>query len=115
MTARMTRRDVLYAIPGVFGLGALLRAQQPAGAFNTIAMNHVTLAVTNAKRSQEVYQRLFGLPIVAAEGTVPIMRLGSGPQVIALSERRTGKPRIEHDWRTIEQFEVDRVMKPIAG
>ena len=56
-------------------------------------MNHVTLAVTNAKRSLEFYQRLLGLPIVATQGPVPIMRLGSGPQFIALSERPTAKPR----------------------
>jgi len=105
----------LYAIPGAFGLGALLRAQQPAGAFNAIAMNHVTLAVTNAKRSQEFYQRLFGLPIVATQGSVPIMRLGSGPQFIALSERPTGKPGIDHVCLTIERFEVDGVMKRLAG
>src|SRR5262245_51686044 len=111
----MTRRDLLYTIPGVFGLGALLRAQQAAGAFRTIAMNHVTLAVTNAKRSQEFYQRLFGLPIVATQGSVPIMRLGSGPQFIALSERPTGKPGIDHVCLTIEQFDVDRVMKTLAG
>jgi catechol 2,3-dioxygenase-like lactoylglutathione lyase family enzyme len=111
----MTRRDILYAIPGAFGLGALLRAQQSAGAFSTIAMNHVTLAVTNAKRSLEFYQRLFGLPIVATQGSVPIMRLGSGPQFIALSERPTGKPGIDHVCLTIERFEVDGVMKTLAG
>jgi catechol 2,3-dioxygenase-like lactoylglutathione lyase family enzyme len=115
MATRMTRRDILSAIPGAFGLGALLRAQQATGAFSTIAMNHVTLAVTNAKRSQEFYQRLFGLPIVATQGPVPIMRLGSGPQFIALSERPTGKPGIDHVCLTIERFEVERVMKTLAG
>ena len=111
----MTRREILFALPGAVGLGALLRAQPAAGAFSTIAMNHVTLAVTNAKRSLEFYQRLFGLPVVATQGTVPIMRLGSGPQFIALSERPTGKPGIDHVCVTIERFEVDRVMKTLAG
>jgi catechol 2,3-dioxygenase-like lactoylglutathione lyase family enzyme len=99
----------------MFGLRVILSAQQPAGAFSTIAMNHVTLAVTNAKRSLEFYQRLFGLPIVATQGTVPIMRLGPGPQFIALSERPTGKPGIDHVCLTVERFEVDRVMKTLAG
>jgi catechol 2,3-dioxygenase-like lactoylglutathione lyase family enzyme len=115
MPARISRRDVLYAVPAMFGLGAILRAQQSAGAFTTLAMNHVTLAVTNAKRSLEFYQRLFGLPVVATQGPVPIMRLGSGPQFIALSERPTGKPGIDHVCLTIERFEVDRVMKTLAG
>ena len=115
MSARISRRDVLYAVPAMFGLGAILRAQQSAGAFTTLAMNHVTLAVTNAKRSLEFYQRLFGLPVVATQGPVPIMRLGPGPQFIALSERPTGKPGIDHVCLTIERFEVDRVMKTLAG
>ena len=105
----------MYAIPGAFGLGALLRAQQAAGAFSTIAMNHVTLAVTNAKRSQEFYQRLFGLPVVATQGPVPILRLGAGPQFIALSERPTGKPGIDHVCLTIDRFDADGIMKTLAG
>jgi catechol 2,3-dioxygenase-like lactoylglutathione lyase family enzyme len=123
MSSRISRRDLLYALPGLVGLSALARAesrailnaQQSAGPFSTIAMNHVTLAVTNAKRSLEFYQRVFGLPIVATQGPVPIMRLGPGPQFIALSERPTGKPGIDHVCLTIERFEVDRVMKTLAG
>jgi catechol 2,3-dioxygenase-like lactoylglutathione lyase family enzyme len=115
MSPRISRRDVLYAVPAMFGLRAILGAQQPSGAFSTIAMNHVTLAVTNAKRSLEFYQRLFGLPIAATQGPVPIMRLGPGPQFIALSERPTGQPGIDHVCLTVERFEVDRVMKTLAG
>ena len=115
MSAAISRRDVLYAVPAMFGLGAIVRAQQSAGPFTTLAMNHVTLAVTNAKRSLEFYQRLFGLPVVATQGPVPIMRLGSGPQFIALSERPTAKPGIDHVCLTVERFEVDRVMKTLAG
>ncbi len=105
----------MYALPGVFGFGALLRAQQSAGPLATVAMNHVTLTVTNAKRSLDFYQRLFGLPIVATQGPVPILRLGPGPQFIALSERPTAKPGIDHVCLTIERFDVDRVMKALAG
>ena len=115
MSARISRRDVFYAVPGDVRPGG-----HPAGAavsrtFTTLAMNHVTLTVTNAKRSLEFYQRLFGLPVVATQGPVPIMRLGSGPQFIALSERPTAKPGIDHVCLTIERFEVDRVMKTLAG
>jgi catechol 2,3-dioxygenase-like lactoylglutathione lyase family enzyme len=115
MLGSLTRRDVLYALPGLLGLNALLQGQQTAAPFPTLAMNHVTLAVTNAKRSLEFYQRLFGLPIVATQGTIPILRVGSGPQFIALSERPTAKPAIDHVCLTIDRFEVDRVMKTLAG
>ena len=115
MPAQISRRDVLSALPAAFGLGAVLRAQQSSAPLATIAMNHVTLTVTNAKRSVEFYQRLFGLPIVATQGPVPILRLGAGPQFIALSERPTAKPAIDHVCLTIERFDVDRVMKTLAG
>ena len=100
---------------GMFGLRAILHAQPSAGPLAAVAMNHVTLTVTNAKRSLEFYQRLFGLPVVATQGPVPILRLGPGPQFIALSERPTAKPGIDHVCLTIEGFEVDRVMKTLAG
>jgi catechol 2,3-dioxygenase-like lactoylglutathione lyase family enzyme len=115
MPAPISRRDVLCTLPGLFGLKAILSAQPAAGPFATIAMNHVTLAVTNAKRSQEFYQRLFGLPVVATQGPVPILRLGSGPQFLALSERPKAPPGIDHVCLTIEGFEVDRVMKTLEG
>ena len=115
MPAPISRREVLYALPGLAGLSAVLSAQQPAGPFATIAMNHVTLTVSNAKRSLEFYQRLFGLPIVATQGPVPILRLGSGPQFLALSERPTAAPGIDHVCLTIDRFEVDRVMKTLEG
>ena len=115
MSVRISRRDVFYALPGMLGLRAILSAQQSAQSLSTLAMNHVTLTVTNAKRSLEFYQRLFGLPVVATQGPVPIMRLGAGPQFIALSERPTAKPGIDHVCLTIERFEVDRVMKTLAG
>jgi catechol 2,3-dioxygenase-like lactoylglutathione lyase family enzyme len=115
MSTRISRREILSAVPGVFGFGALLRAQQSAGPLAAVAMNHVTLTVTNAKRSLDFYQRLFGLPIVATQGPVPILRLGPGPQFIALTERPTAKPGIDHVCLTIERFDVDRVMKALAG
>lgn len=115
MSVRISRRDVFYALPGMLGLRAILSAQQSAQSLSTLAMNHVTLTVTNAKRSLEFYQRLFGLPVVATQGPVPIMRLGPGPQFIALSERPTAKPGIDHVCLTVERFEVDRVTKTLAG
>lgn len=106
---------MLCALSGVVGLGAVARAQSPTRAFVTRAMNHVTLSVSNAKRSLEFYQRVLGLPIVATQGTVPILRIGSGPQFLALSERPAATPGIDHFCLTIADFEVDRVVKTLAG
>jgi catechol 2,3-dioxygenase-like lactoylglutathione lyase family enzyme len=106
---------MLYALSGVVGLRALARAQGATRPFVTLGMNHVTLTVSNTKRSLEFYQRLFGLPIVATQGTVPILRVGSGPQFLALSERPDATPGIDHVCLTIADFEVDRVIKTLTG
>jgi catechol 2,3-dioxygenase-like lactoylglutathione lyase family enzyme len=104
----------LCALSGVMGLRVVARAQRPARLV-TQGMNHVTLTVSNTKRSLEFYQRLFGLPVVATQGAVPILRIGSGPQFVALRERPEATPGIDHVCLTVADFDVDRVIKTLTG
>jgi catechol 2,3-dioxygenase-like lactoylglutathione lyase family enzyme len=80
----------------------------------TREVNHVTLAVQDPKRSLRFYQRVFGLPIVAVQGSTPILRVGAGPGFIALGGTGTQKPGINHVCITIENFDADRTMKILA-
>src|SRR4051812_22371777 len=48
-------------------------------------INHVSLRVSDVKRSTEWYQRVFGLPVQTYQGNVPVLRIGSGPQFVALA------------------------------
>jgi catechol 2,3-dioxygenase-like lactoylglutathione lyase family enzyme len=109
----MTRRELLVAIPAVAASGFRTFAQ--GAPFVTRAMNHVTLTVTDPKRSLEFYQRVFGLPVVANQGPIPILRVGSGPQFIALSGGPKATPRIDHVCLTIENFNADRAMKQLEA
>ena len=43
-------------------------------------LNHMTLAVSDPKRSIEFYQGLFGMPIQARQGPTVLLSIGSGPQ-----------------------------------
>ena len=70
----------------------------------TREMNHVTLAVSDPKRSLEFYQRVFGLPVVATQGAIPIMRVGRGPGFIALNAAGHGEP--EHPPRLRDDREL---------
>src|SRR5262249_33214077 len=66
-------------------LGEVCSSPSPGSQKTTLAtrdMNHVTLAVGDPKRSLEFYQRVLGLPIVATQGTIPILRVGAGPAFI---------------------------------
>jgi catechol 2,3-dioxygenase-like lactoylglutathione lyase family enzyme len=78
-------------------------------------VNHVTLTVTDPKRSLEFYQRVFGLPIVARQGPIPILRIGKGPSFIALSGGPAATPRIDHVCVTVENFDPDRIVATLNG
>jgi catechol 2,3-dioxygenase-like lactoylglutathione lyase family enzyme len=91
-------------------------AQAQAGSLKVRALNHMTLTVTDQKRSLEFYQGLFGLPIQARQGNTLILRVGNGPQFIALGAGGANlTPRIDHYCVTVEDFNVDRIMKVLAA
>ena len=97
-------------------LGEVCSSPKPAGKppLVTREMNHVTLAVSDPKRSLEFYQRVFGLPVVATQGAIPIMRIGRGPGFIALNAAGQASPSIHHVCVTIENFDPDRTMQTLA-
>lgn len=113
-TAGMTRRQALSAIP----TAALATVMQPGvlPALRTRALNHMTLTVSDVKRSLAFYQGLFGLPIQARQGPVLCLRIGQGPQFIALSAAGPGvAPHINHFCLTVDDFDVDRVLSTLAA
>lgn len=105
----------------VASLSALAIAQ-PAAAAQTSApvlpartLNHVALRVSNVQRSQDFYQKLFGMKALSTRGATPILPIGSGPEYMALSAARAGvTPSIYHFCLGIERFDPDRVMKTLA-
>ena len=75
----------------------------------------MTLTVTDLKRSLEFYQNLFGMPIQARQGQTTVLRIGDGPQFIALTGGPNAKPRIDHFCVTTEHFNLDRIFEILAG
>ena len=78
------------------------------------SLNHITLTTKNPQRSLEFYQGLFGMPIQARQGNTPLLRIGAGPQFIALGGGPDAMPGISHYCMTMENFNADRVMKILA-
>lgn len=79
------------------------------------ALNHMTLSVSDPKRSLDFYQGLFGMPIQARQGATAVLRIGSGPQFLALSSAGSNvTPSINHYCMTVENFNVDRILKVLA-
>ena len=95
------------------GIAPRLRAQEGA-AIPVRSLSHMTLTVTDPKRSIEFYQGLFGMPVQARQGPTTVLRIGNGPQFLALNGGPNAKPGINHFCLTTEHFNVDRVLKILA-
>ena len=80
------------------------------------SLNHMTLYVSDPKRSLEFYQGLFGMPIQFRQGNVGgLLRIGPGPQYLALAAAGPDrKPGIDHFSMTVEGFDSSRILKTLA-
>ena len=110
----LTRRGLLGSF-GILAAAHGLTAQAKKSSIRVRALNHMTLTVVDPRRSQEFYQGLFGLPVQARQGDSVILRIGSGPQYVALSKGGVNtKPGIGHFCMTVENFNVEQIMKTLA-
>ena len=76
----------------------------------------MTLSVSDPKRSLDFYQGLFGMPVQARQGQTTLLRIGAGPQFLALSGTgANGTPSINHFCMTVENFDADRAMAVLAS
>jgi len=80
------------------------------------ALNHMTLYVSDPKRSMEFYQGLFGMPIQARQGNSGgLLRIGPGPQYLALAAAGTNrKPGIDHFCMTTDGFDANQILKVLG-
>ena len=113
---RMTRRSLLLSLPALAAARAVLNAQGSGGTLKIRAFNHMTISVSDPKRSLDFYQGLFGMPITGRQGnSTTQLRVGSGPQYMSIGGVAAGeKPAIGHYCVSIDDFNVDRVLKVLA-
>ena len=106
MTTRiqMNRRRFLGSL-GALAVTPTLRAQ-PASPIPVLAINHMTLRVSDPTRSVEWYQELFGLPIAARQANTIVLRIGDGPQFMAIGGNPSTDPSIDHLCLSVEGFEA---------
>jgi len=106
---QITRRSLLLAIP-VLGL----RAQAGKTPIPVRSLNHMTLRVSDFKRSLEFYQGLFGLPIQARQSDTVQLRIGPGYYMAVGGTAAGDKPGIDHFCMTTPGFEVARTTAILA-
>ena len=113
----MDRRYFCQAVlaSGVVGslpTGTLL-AQRASEPIRVQALNHVTLSVSDVARSVEFYQRLFGMPIQARQGSSVCLQVGAGPQFITVADMSSAAG-IHHFCLGVEDFELDPLVSQLG-
>lgn len=78
-----------------------------------LTINHVTLTVTELKRSLDYYQRIFGLPMQTEQGSTPVLGVGpaEGPVRPALGFIAGPKAEINHVCLGVAGFDPARIMR----
>jgi len=110
---RFSRRYVLTALPAALLVPRVL-AGQPATPIPARKLTHFRLLVSDVPRSVDFYQGLFGMPVQARQGSTVCLRLGDGPQHLALSPAADGQPRIERFGLGVDGFDADRLLRALA-
>src|SRR3974377_1114265 len=101
----LTRRGLLRSLAAMAGASPLIAQPATKLSIRVRALNHMTLFVSDPKRSLEFYQGLFGMPVQARQGDSALLRIGPGPQYIALAAAGPNrKPGIDHFCMTVEGF-----------
>jgi len=77
--------------------------------------NHFTLFVSDQPRSMAFYQSLFGMEVDTYQGALPVMRIGSGKQFLAMPAIPPLAGRIHHASLAVADFDVDRILSVLEG
>jgi catechol 2,3-dioxygenase-like lactoylglutathione lyase family enzyme len=109
-----SRREFLTAATYALVAARHALAQTTAPRIRIRGINHVTLAVSDVKRSVDFYQGLFGMPIIARQGSTTSLQIGAGPQHLGVSAAGSNPPRLDHLALGVEDFNVERISRIVA-
>jgi len=113
--SEMTRRQLLLSLPAIAAAPRVF-GQAAAPAIRVRALNHFGLGVSDVKRTVDFYQSLFGMPIQSRSGPSAMLRVGAGPQFLAIAPVANGAaPSITHFCLGVENFSADRVLAALAA
>src|SRR5215471_17595410 len=106
----MNRRQLLASLPGIV-LAPRLFAQTSNPPIRTKGINHVTLHVSDVKRSTDFYQGLFGMPVASRQGaTNANLRIGAGSQFLGITSAGGAGANIDHVCLNVGGFNVDMIV-----
>jgi catechol 2,3-dioxygenase-like lactoylglutathione lyase family enzyme len=123
---QLSRREVVAALAALFAAATeRAAAQTPGPPVAARTLNHVSISVSDIKRSVDFYQSLFGMriisqqgtgnnPIAGGDGSVVNLAPGPGPEFLGIYQ---GKPvgDIGHFCLGIQNFDADKVLAALQG
>ena len=109
----MSRRRLLLSLPALMTARRVF-AQVGNPPIRVRGINHVTLSVSDVKRSVEFYQGLFGMPVTSRQGMTTNLQIGAGPQFLGVSAAGSNRPSINHLCLGVDGFNVDRITAILA-
>jgi catechol 2,3-dioxygenase-like lactoylglutathione lyase family enzyme len=122
---QLSRREVVTALAALFAAATDGAAQTPTPPAAARTLNHVSISVTDIKRSVEFYQSMFGMriisqqgtgnnPIAGGDGSVVNLAPGTGPEFLGIYQ---GKPvgDIGHFCLGVQSFDADRVVAALTS
>ena len=124
---QLSRRQFLFCAAGVslsVPISQTTRVQQSSPSqlpIRVSSLNHVSFSCADLRKSVEWYGRVLGMPVHAFQdysGGQTVVRVGSGPSYIALSQQRPGNsqapPELPHFCWGVEDFNIDRIMRALS-
>ena len=80
--------------------------------------NHFTTFVSNQIQTVAFYRQIFQMPVDTYQGSMPLLRVGSGNQFLAFvgaGNRRKFRPFIHHVCFTVNEFNPGNVLDALAA
>lgn len=109
----ISRRALLAAIPAALAAPRLFAQAPPP--IQVRKLTYFSLNVSDVARSVDFYQGLFGMPIQARQGSTVLLRVGMGPQFLALAPAGAAPPRFDRLGLSVQDFAADRVMQQLLA
>jgi hypothetical protein len=108
-SGRLSRRDLVQGLTMlVAAAGASAAGAAQESSLKATGIDHISILVSDLKRSTEFYQSLFGLTVLSEDKAHDIVRLGTKRVIVSL---RPGTPHgtIDHFGVAVENFNKDAV------
>src|SRR5687768_1668649 len=115
MTSTLNRRGFIASMPALVLVPRALAQAPGTPPIRVRGLSQMTLTVSDVKKSQDFYQALFGMPVQARHGSTVLLRIGSGPQFVALKPAAAGeRPSISAFGMAVEGFNAEQIMKILS-